>query len=978
MSDGSETTYRFGGDAAGLLAELGRVRKALDDTGNQAKATGQSIKTSAAPPTNAAQAFVNSLRAQTAELGKTRAELLSQKAAQLGVTDQTKAYIAQIAEASKHTHKFGFATAQSKRELLVLGHELSQGSYKQFGGSLLVLAEQTGAAGLLFSAMGAAVLAGAAALGLFALAVYKGHAESEALNKSLQITNNYAGLTQDSFRSMGAAISAIKGESIGRVNDALQAVVATGRFTGASISGVTKVILDLERLTGQSAGDIVKDFSKMSDGVAKWAAEHNKQYHFITAADYDYIKALEAQGKTQEAVAFTAAKLDAQLKKAETNLGTLEKAWKTLKTAASDAWDAMLNIGREATLGDKLKSAQETLDYARKALSYQQNTGGVDTPQKQARIQQEKENVARYESLVEGLRKAASGKEAAAEQQGKADVKNEEEIAKRTASSQGNQSSLYLAGIKNRLALAEYEREQRQIALDRGYAEGKTSLRDYIEQEYALRRAALQDKLKLIDAEGKAERTKKPGSPDEVIAQNAKALEIASKRYAVLGDIAKLEEQRRLGDLQPKKLVTAEVSTPNQDFRRFERGQDAQVEKDFTARKEAGEKAAHDLIEINEKTTASLVKDQRTRGLALIKLEEDQLREKLDLGSQGADDRKRIEDDLATWRVNRETQLTEQLKPQWQKQLEGWKDHNRLMRESYDEFQNGWIDAGQRGWVEFIKTGKVNLKTLTDFAIEEGAKLQYKSFIGDGFSKAGDAVAGLFGIKKPAGGADTAGSTARQTAVVEQSTLSFGLLRQAADSVAAAFARVSGASGGDSSLFGSIAKAFTGTGGSTTGTVGNGAGGVGFAAPGGTAPLALGGAFVGGEKTAFAKGGAFTNKVFSTPTAFRFGQGARFAGVMGEAGDEAVMPLKRGPNGSLGVASHGGGKSPVNVIVNTPPGVVVEKQESKDGPDGQQVEVWLKMAEQRVAGNISRGQGPVVSAMNKRGINTDRNLPRRG
>ena len=53
----------------------------------------------------------------------------------------------------------------------------------------------------------------------------------------------------------------------------------------------------------------------------------------------------------------------------------------------------------------------------------------------------------------------------------------------------------------------------------------------------------------------------------------------------------------------------------------------------------------------------------------------------------------------------------------------------------------------------------------------------------------------------------------------------------------------------------------------------------------------------------FAKGGTFTNEVVNSPTVFKFAKGT---GLMGEAGPEAIMPLKRGPNGSLGVVSNGG------------------------------------------------------------------------
>lgn len=65
----------------------------------------------------------------------------------------------------------------------------------------------------------------------------------------------------------------------------------------------------------------------------------------------------------------------------------------------------------------------------------------------------------------------------------------------------------------------------------------------------------------------------------------------------------------------------------------------------------------------------------------------------------------------------------------------------------------------------------------------------------------------------------------------------------------------------------------------------------------------------------FAKGGAFTNTIVSTPTLFRFANGAAM-GEMGEAGPEAIMPLKRGPDGSLGVQVHGRAANNNNVNVN--------------------------------------------------------------
>lgn len=60
---------------------------------------------------------------------------------------------------------------------------------------------------------------------------------------------------------------------------------------------------------------------------------------------------------------------------------------------------------------------------------------------------------------------------------------------------------------------------------------------------------------------------------------------------------------------------------------------------------------------------------------------------------------------------------------------------------------------------------------------------------------------------------------------------------------------------------------------------------------------ALGGAFDSGSLMKFAAGDSFSNSIVDTPTKFRMG-------LMGEAGPEAIMPLTRGPDGSLGVTAQ--------------------------------------------------------------------------
>jgi len=90
---------------------------------------------------------------------------------------------------------------------------------------------------------------------------------------------------------------------------------------------------------------------------------------------------------------------------------------------------------------------------------------------------------------------------------------------------------------------------------------------------------------------------------------------------------------------------------------------------------------------------------------------------------------------------------------------------------------------------------------------------------------------------------------------------------------------------------------------------------------------AHGNAYVGGRVQPFARGG-----VVKGPTVFPM---ARGAGLMGEAGHEAVMPLARLSNGDLGVKVGGRGGSPeMRVIINNaPPHQREERQNETGGTD---------------------------------------------
>jgi lambda family phage tail tape measure protein len=109
-------------------------------------------------------------------------------------------------------------------------------------------------------------------------------------------------------------------------------------------------------------------------------------------------------------------------------------------------------------------------------------------------------------------------------------------------------------------------------------------------------------------------------------------------------------------------------------------------------------------------------------------------------------------------------------------------------------------------------------------------------------------------------------------------------------------------------------------------------------------PNATGNVYDGSNVLPFARGGVVTNPKFFPMSTGR--------GLMGEAGPEAVMPLRRGPDGKLGVAAAtSGGGTQVNVY-NQNGGEVETKERSTPG-GGKVIDIYIKKA---VADGIASGQ----------------------
>lgn len=241
------------------------------------------------------------------------------------------------------------------------------GQLKDMFGGVAPAAKALG--GYLFSMINPMTLAAGAAA-VLAIAWQQGAAESRELNKQLSLTGGYAGMSSSQLMTMAAAMAQVSGTRA-QATETLAALVASGKVSGDVMQAVGQAINEMVRATDTPLKDLVQRFASLADDPVKASAALNRELHYLTQSVYEQIRALEEQGKHQEAVNLaqaTYAKAAAQSAKEITaNLGYLETAWKGVADAAKWAWDKMLGVGRDKSIDEQLDEVSKRIESARRS-----------------------------------------------------------------------------------------------------------------------------------------------------------------------------------------------------------------------------------------------------------------------------------------------------------------------------------------------------------------------------------------------------------------------------------------------------------------------------------------------------------------------------------------------------------------------------------------------------------------------------------
>lgn len=221
----------------------------------------------------------------------------------------------------------------------------------------------------------------AAAAAVLALAYKQGSDEATAYSTALAMTGNTAGTSASGLADMARQVAQSSG-TVGKAAGVLAQLAGSTRIPVTAFESIAEAAIKFESATGVAADETVKNFDRIAKDPVGEILKLNESMNFLTATTYENIRSLQEQGKMQDAAAVATAAYEDGLNRTSSsikgNLGTLETAWAGVKSAAKQAWDAALNVGREETLDQQIKKLDEQLDAiaANAAKRNQRNAKG--------------------------------------------------------------------------------------------------------------------------------------------------------------------------------------------------------------------------------------------------------------------------------------------------------------------------------------------------------------------------------------------------------------------------------------------------------------------------------------------------------------------------------------------------------------------------------------------------------------------------
>ena len=804
----NETVVRVTADASGYTAELDKARRSAnafiatqEAAARRTQAAQDAITEAAKNGSDASARAINAFVTQAARMaetaGKTRSQLLEERAARLGVTEAVSDYIAKLKELERGAgggkkvqdalDGVGVSAKQTAAALRMVPAQMTDIVTQLAGGQspFLVLIQQGGQLKDQFGGIGPALrgvgayVAGlvnpfaltAAAAAAVAYAFSQGENESKALNRALVMTGNYAGVSTDQLSSMAATMSRTIGTQ-GQAAETLEKLASTGKIAGDQLVTIGVAAEAMEKATGTAVDKTIEQFVSLADEPVKASLKLNEQYHYLTAAVYDQIVALDEQGKTEQAAALAqqtyAEQMKARADKVIANLGYLERGWNAVTGAAKSAWDAMLGIGRTATLDDVRGAIARTQqEIAKMEASPTAQPGGSNFNRAAlTRLRQQLEQLQGEAKTLE----ARNGQQVASGEQqrqqdaiisAKARLKAQAEATRSRADLRKDEIEQLKRDAKT-VGMTAEEYNKRAAAIDEKYKDPKQPKAKTVQDDAATK---FLQQLRDQDA---ATRT---------ALESSEKLTGAEKQQA--------EFLQKISDLKGKSILTAEQKSllANQDAIKQQLEQNVQHERAL--------KLKEDIAKLEERSAAvnaQIANYQRSQG--------EQYQRQLDAIGRGAEAQRQAEAVKSIYREYENLQLQlekatpaaarnsaaylkaqDDIRDGLNRSLQDYDDYYTALRQKQSDWVNGATEAManyaessrnamaqassvagnafkrmEDGLVTFATTGKFRFGDFAQSVIADLIRIQARAALSGIFSQLGNVIGGMLGGGATVGG----------------------------------------------------------------------------------------------------------------------------------------------------------------------------------------------------------------------------------
>ncbi|HHX1530123.1 TPA: phage tail tape measure protein [Salmonella enterica] len=789
--------------------------------------------------------FIQSLKREVTTQQLSRAELLRVKAAELGVSSAADVYIRKLDTAAKSTHALGLKSAMARREIGVLIGELARGNFGALRGSSITLANRAGWIDKLFSARGLAVggLVGGVAAAVYGL----GKAWREGQKESEEFNKQLILTGNYAGKTTGQLnemAKSLAGNGVTQHDAAgvLAQVVGSGSFTGPAVDMVSRTAARMQEAVGQSVDETIRQFKRLQDDPVNAAKELDKTLHFLTATQLEQIRVLGEQGRTADA-----AKIAMSAYSEEMN------------NRMSDVHDNLGWVERAwNSLGDAAKWAwdrmldigrEDTLDEKIAALQKKIKNGGVQVGKAFIPVtQQDRDYLAALD-----------------EQKFQRDLK--------AAQDKGERDYQETQKRRNK-ENAELNRDNETEAMRHAREINRINSKQYADA--SVRNAALERENER-HKKAMERQTKKPGAYHNDEASRL-LLQYSQQQAQVEGQIAaaklstteKMTEahkqllafQQRITDLSGKKLTADEKSVlaHRDEIEQALRGLDIKQQElqHQNALNELKKKTVQLTSQLTEEEAK--VRQQHAMSLATMGMGDQQrgrYEERLKIQQQYQDKLEQLKrDSKAKGTLDSEEyrQAEQELQASLDRRLAEWADYNAKV----DAASGDWTLGASRALDNFMAQGS-NVAGMTE-------NIFTSAFNGMADAVGNFATTGKFNFRSFT--VSILADLAKMEARIAASQALGGLLKWGM------------------TAFGAGAGAAAGSGANAIQSYG-----ANFSLN------AVGGVYNSADLS------RYSGSVVSRPTFFAFAKGA---GVMGEAGPEAILPLRRGADGKLGVVAAGG------------------------------------------------------------------------